>query len=334
MQSNALRIHLLDTSISTDNLGDEIIVRHARSQLLQEFPKAYFSTSSSHDGLGQRGRRLAAEADIVFLLGSNALSGRFRYKGGHLPIGIRDARAMAGKVVLYGVGSKGESSRMDHRQRWLWRHLLHPNVHHSVRDQLAQELVVACGHKAINTSCHTLWDLPDRLELLPGQRSTVVFSLTHYRPAIELDRSFVAWLKKRYSRIALWAQQVEDAKYLSEIGSIAEIEILAPNIEAYDRFLSQANIDVIGTRLHGGIHALHHGHRSIIMSVDHRAAFIGKETGLAVTRREAGPVALETLLNKKITVDLSPVKARRADFFSQFEGETKARSAELSASSP
>lgn len=39
-------------------------------------------------------------------------------------------------------------------------------------------------------------------------------------------------------------------------------------------------MDYIGTRLHGGIHALNHGVRAIVIEVDNRAAEIARDTGL------------------------------------------------------
>ena len=44
-------------------------------------------------------------------------------------------------------------------------------------------------------------------------------------------------------------------------------------------------MDYVGTRLHGGIHALNHGVRTILVSVDNRAAELGRDIHLPVLDR-------------------------------------------------
>jgi polysaccharide pyruvyl transferase WcaK-like protein len=44
-------------------------------------------------------------------------------------------------------------------------------------------------------------------------------------------------------------------------------------------------VDYIGTRLHGGIFALNHGRRGLILEVDNRAKEMGKDFGLPTVVR-------------------------------------------------
>ncbi|WP_110685622.1 polysaccharide pyruvyl transferase family protein [Salinicola aestuarinus] len=225
---------------------------------------------------------------------------------------------MRGKIVLYGVGAKGSSQTLERRQKKRWQRLLNPNYKHSVRDNLAASLVRACGHEAINTSCHTLWDLPDEIKSQPAQRQWATFSLTHYRKNPEKDREIIAFLKSEYDNLAFWIQQSNDLSYLQSLINTDSIKLIAPNIEAYDNHLACGGMDVIGTRLHGGIHALHYGNRSIILSVDHRARLIGQETGLPIIPRDTAVEDLPGTLDSNRTIDIAGVKKSGMAFLMQF----------------
>ena len=50
--------------------------------------------------------------------------------------------------------------------------------------------------------------------------------------------------------------------------------------DAYDEFLTNNDTDYVGTRLHGGIYAMRHGRRAIIISIDERAREINKSNHL------------------------------------------------------
>lgn len=316
-------IHLIDTSIASDNLGDEIIVEEARARINRLFPDAYISSSSGHDGLGPFGRVLAADADICLLLGTNALSPRDQRRRRFVwTVARRDISALAGKVVLFGVGANRDFERVSHRQRRLLKRLLSPCHMHSVRDELGKKIVEAVGRKAINTSCCTLWryasnPLPVPERLRPRR---VVFTLTKHKPDAA-DADMVEALRERYEEVFFWPQQPRDLPYLKSLpGGDDRVTIIPPNLAAYDALLAEAPIDVIGTRLHGGIRGLRHGRRILVIGIDNRAREIGAETGLPVLPR----VEVATCLSRMIASGwdgvprLDPGPIRR--FLSQFEG--------------
>ena len=79
--------------------------------------------------------------------------------------------------------------------------------------------------------------------------------------------------------------------YLREIGAEGYTPI-APDVAEYDRILVEQDVDFIGARLHGGIRALQHGRRALVIPVDNRATEIGKSTALPVISRQ-DPAAIE-----------------------------------------
>ena len=57
------------------------------------------------------------------------------------------------------------------------------------------------------------------------------------------------------------------------------------DLSAFEAVLTGGKVDYVGTRLHGGIHALNYGIRTIIVSVDNRAAEMGRDLGLPILER-------------------------------------------------
>lgn len=277
-------VHLIDTAVASDNVGDEVIVEAARRHLGPRLAGCYVTTSAGHEGLGPLGRRWVASADLVILLGTNALSPRYkvgrrfiwRVRPGDIPL-------MAGKLVLFGVGANAPFERIDGKQRQFLSRMLSPAHLHSVRDARAQAIVEAVGHRALNTSCPTLWQIAN-LDLPTRKADTVCFTLTKHKPD-PLDRLFVDALLGSYRRVVFFPQQPRDLGYLREVCGSNRIEVLAPNLRAYDQFVEQTDTDVIGTRLHGTIRGLQHGRRGLAVQIDKRAEDIGRETGLPTLAR-------------------------------------------------
>jgi len=316
-----LHVHLLDTAVATDNIGDEIIVNSAKKFLSTNFADAYVTNSSSHDGLGKFGRQLAAEADIIFLLGTNALSATYKSKG-LLPLQRKDLCAIEGKVVLFGVGASDHFSKISPRQAKLLSKILSRDYVHSVRDETALDILKKLGFMGLNTGCPTMWSFDEKLCFKPGIKPTLCFSLTHYRKS-PLDVTFIEKIGQLYDNLVFWPQQIKDIDYLECISPNERITILPPNLEAYEEFLKNADCDVAGSRLHGGIHALKFGRKSIIVAVDNRAHDIGLETDLPVIEREYVQQKLEIALSGETIIDLSEQKKLGSKWLKQFSPKSQ-----------
>ena len=74
--------------------------------------------------------------------------------------------------------------------------------------------------------------------------------------------------------------------YFKTLKKTNEIEIINPHLSDYDNFLKKHEVDFIGTRLHGGIRALQHKRRSIIIGIDNRATELNRDFNLPVVNQE------------------------------------------------
>lgn len=312
-------VHLLDTSVASDNVGDEIIVSEVRHFVRELFGDAYISTSSSHDGLGHYGRQLVKSADVVLLLGTNALSAKYQRRGHFVwEVGRRDLSVLEGKVVMFGVGASKDFDVVQPRQAKLLRRLLSSEHVHSVRDETGRKLLEAVGIDAVNTSCPTLWRHRDIDPAVPtGKAPAACFTLTQHK-ANPHDLPFIETLRDCYNTLYFWPQQLRDLGYLQGLTRTDDIAIVPPNLAAYDALLAGTEVDVVGTRLHGGIRGMLHGRRVLITAIDNRARDIGGETGLpTVARDETGP-ALAARLNGTFDTRLTLPKPAIDRFMDQF----------------
>ena len=132
-----------------------------------------------------------------------------------------------------------------------------------------------------------MWDFDGaKCAAVPVRKARdAVFAVTYYRPAPTQDRQLFEILKRQYERVYFWPQQALDVPYLQELGVEGFIPI-APDVAEYDRLLAREDVDFVGARLHGGIRALQHGRRALIIPVDNRATEIGRSTALPVISRE------------------------------------------------
>lgn len=321
MHTVTRHVHLIDTAVASDNVGDEIIVAQARRHLDPLLADAYVTRSSGHDGMGHYGRALAARADLVVMLGTNALSARFRLNRRYMwRVTWRDLAVLRGKVVLLGVGANRDFDRIDWRQRLFMRALLSPRHIHSVRDATGARLVEAIGHRAVNTSCPTLWaGLPDG-GLPTGIAPRAAFTLTRHRPD-RSDAVLLATLLQLYPEVWFWPQQPRDLGYLQSLPGHDRVRLLAPNLASYDALLADGPVDVVGTRLHGTIRGLHHGRRVLAVAIDNRARDIGAEVGLPVIARADIAGHLAARLAGPVTTRLTLPEAQIARFLDQFRSD-------------
>lgn len=289
---NIARINLFDTSVSTDNLGDKIIVDSIIGEMKTQWLDKYVTSVTSHDSIGAVGRSLVKQADISLLLGTNALTSKNRIaKKDMWRVSYKDAISLKNKLVLCGVGWRNYQSKVKFIQRQFYRWALSDNVIHSVRDEHSKQMLNNIGiENVVNTSCPTTWMLDQaHCRQIPISKSdAVVFTVTRHKTSPN-DRVWINLLLTSYDNIYFWPQQLGDVEYLqSTIGSegLKRINIIGQSVWAFDELLQTTDIDYIGTRLHGGVQALRHKRRSIILAIDNRAKEIGKDINLPVVDRE------------------------------------------------
>jgi len=311
-------IHLIDTSIGSDNVGDEIIVSEVKTHLMPLIADAYITTSAGHDGFGPYSRDLAAAADVILLLGTNALRHQYRVGKKYIwHVEKPDIAAMAGKVVLCGVGANRDFEKMERRQTAFLQRVLSPHHKHAVRDETGADILRAVGREPINTSCPTLWSAPSVTVATDVRPASVCFTLTKHK-ANAADQDMLNTLLSLYENVHFWPQQPRDLDYLNTLSGAASISILAPNLHAYDAYLASTDTDVTGTRLHGTIRGLHHGRRALAIAIDNRARDIGREVGLPTLPRDQVATDLAARLSGDLKADLTLPDNNIQSFLDQF----------------
>ncbi len=122
----------------------------------------------------------------------------------------------------------------------------------------------------------------------------------------EADKKLIEILLKNYTRLFFWPQADTDMEYLVEImgDGMRNINVIERSLSAYTAFLRKTQVDYVGSRLHGGIHALQNGRRTIIIAVDNRATEIKKDTNLPVIAVEDVKILLEDMINSEWKTDI------------------------------
>jgi polysaccharide pyruvyl transferase WcaK-like protein len=299
------RAVVLDTSVASTNVGDQIIMEAVRSGLRDPLAGALLTTVASHDRMGPKGRTLIRAADVVVAGGSNLISSHMWIRA-VWKLGLRDA-FLGMNTILMGVGWYQFQRKPDPYTAWLLRRVLHPTALHSVRDSHAQAMLASIGiTNVINTGCPTTWGLAGPgAPTFPSHRAEeVVTTLNCYIPDRDADRRLIEMLRARYRRIYAWVQTAEDHAMLRELGE--DIVILDPSLAAYDELLaSDRSLDYVGNRLHGGIRALQHGRRAIIQEIDNRAKEMGRDLNLPTVER-TDFAKLERMIDGDLTIDVRP----------------------------
>lgn len=322
------KILLLDTSIGTSNLGDFIIMECVRKELQPVLEGNFVYAMPTHlppfHAYAVRRNSFAvqnyANADLKLAGGSNLLVKDLRTHYPQWNIHKRDAAPLAG-VVLVGVGA-GAGDRTNAYTTKLYQQVLSHTFIHSVRDERSRQYVESLGLKALNTGCVTMWMLtPAFCSTIPaGKANRCVFTLTGNKSgrANPQDQQMVDILLRNYEEVFFWVQGDMDAEYFSYFENTERVRIIPPSLPAYAALLSEEDLDYVGTRLHGGIYAMRHGKRSIIIGIDERADAIHRSNHLNYIRRDEIGEKLERMIGEElpteVTMPYEAIEAWKAQF--------------------
>ena len=288
LQRDGGGIVCFDPSLETDNLGDEIIMRYCRRELENLFPGSRFAGIATHVLPTAEETALARRTKYKFVCGTNLLMSRIEHHWRWiLPEGFRGKRDFRNGILL-GCGWGEYQEDCSEYTRMIYRSMLNPSVMHSVRDQYTADKLCRAGiRNVLNTGCPTTWGLTkEHCRAIPvGKADAVVTTVTDYRPDPEGDQEMLNILSRNYNRVYLWPQGRGDLTYLSNLKLPQNLQMLPRNLSALEAVLGGGNVDYAGTRLHGGIHALNYGVRTILLSVDNRAAEMGRDLGLPILER-------------------------------------------------
>ena len=305
-------ILLLSPNIASDNKGDDIIMECVRKELgfvlnenfVYDMPTHLPAFSSFSVWRNSLAVQNYSNCDWKFAGGSNLLVKDLKTHYPQWNIHPFNSKPLQG-TILVGVGA-GAGDYTNKYTTKLYRKVLNHEYYHSVRDERSKEYVESLGLKAINTGCVTMWKLTPTFcrEIPTSKADNVVFTLTGRNEPDPLDQKLINILLENYAHVSFWIQGDKDAAYLHMFDNIEGIEIIPPSKDAYDKVLSRENIEYIGTRLHGGIYALRHKKRAIIISIDERASSISKDTGL-LTIEKTNIDGIRSLINSEFETKLN-----------------------------
>ncbi|RDW20412.1 polysaccharide pyruvyl transferase family protein [Oceanobacillus chungangensis] len=303
-------ILILDTSVGSLNKGDDIIMKCIKSQLLEITKNSYVLTLPTHVSpfhwyqVARRSSRLNiySNAKYKFVGGSNLLTMDMLTHFPQWNINMFNYGPLTGSILV-GVGA-GKGNKINRYTKMLYKKVLSHEFIHSVRDERTKIMLEEMGFEAINTGCATLWSLtPELCNDIPTKKSeSVVFTLTPNTNGSKQDQLFLDILNLNYKYIYFWIQGIDDLSYLKGFKNIENIRIIPPTIEDYEKLLS-TDVDYIGTRLHGGIFAMRHRKRSIIISIDERARGMGETYNLNLVDRE-DIHNLDNMINSDFVTDI------------------------------
>lgn len=299
-------IAIFDPSVSTYNLGNEIIMNAVNSQLNELFENEFIIRLPIED-IGTKARSWNTRSRYTFVGGTNVLNGDiWRYRQWDLTL---HNIIILRRLVLMGCGwFQYESKKPTNYTKWALSKILDKNIIHSVRDSYTLKKCESMGLKDvkfINTGCPTLWNLnPEIIKKISPQKSnSVIFTLTDYNRKPDRDRKIASQLLSNYNTVFFFPQGTGDISYVRNLDIGGNITILKPRISELDKILI-TGADYIGTRLHAGIRALQSSARSFIIGIDNRAREMKKDFNLPVIEEtEIG--LLDSIINKDYLLSLN-----------------------------
>lgn len=310
---------IYDPSISSLNLGDRVISLSCRSVLEPFLSERYVVEFSSHLPIPRLFMSHFRDPGYKFLLGSNLLMSEMNHRFRQWDVTLLNAGSV-GPVISMGVGWHQYAQPVNRYTARLYRKLFGHDLVNSVRDDYTAQMLASAGvENVVNTACPTLWCLtPSHCRALPSEKgAAVVCTLTDYDPNLARDRHILDVLMRSYEQVYLWPQGEGDPTYFNDVGIPEGVSVIAPSLSAYDSVLTTVRPDYLGTRLHGGIRALQHGLRSLIVAIDNRATELGRSVRLPVV--SLGQLdELEDILNSPYRADIELPSLAIAQWLGQF----------------
>ena len=305
-------ILLLDTSFASFNKGDDIIMECTRKELTPLLKDNFELNLPTHVSpfhwyqvwKNSYSYRKYADCRLKFMGGSNVLVPNLLTHYAQWNINLFNYQPLVG-TILVGVGAgAGAEQGSNWYTRYIYQHLLNKNYYHSARDERSKLYMESLGLKAINTGCVTMWKLtPEFCKEIPThQADKVVFTITA-GSFDEYDQQLLDTLLRLYKDVYFWPQGIDDYAQFQHFKNKERVHVLQASKEAYDRYLTENETDYVGTRLHGGVYAMRHQRRAVIIAIDERARAINERNHLNCIEKQQ-MCQLESLLRGEIKTQL------------------------------
>jgi len=319
-ESHPDQVVFFDPALSSQNVGDEIISSSAREWLSPLFETDFKMRVSTHQKMSFRYRRYLNDSKLMFVLGSNLLKSGMLIGFRQWDISLFDALQL-NDVVLVGCGWHSYEKRVDAYSSLLYKMVLSDRYYHSVRDEYTKNKMEQIGiTNVINTGCSTMWGFtPEFCENIPREKASyAVATLTDYNRDPVRDEEMLSTLLRNYDDVSIWLQGNGDRRYAASLPSFRKCGTISSTLEAFDEVLASKEVDYVGTRLHGGIRALQHGRRALIIAIDNRAREKHRDFNIPVLERDA-MVDLEAWIKGGQATDIHIPIAEIDRFLRQFE---------------
>lgn len=305
-------ILLLDTGFASFNKGDDIIMECTRKELVPLLKDNFELNLPTHVSpfhwyqvwKNSNAYRTYSDCSLKFVGGSNIMVPNLLTHYAQWNINIFNYQALKG-CIMVGVGAgAGAEEGSNWYTRYIYQHMLNREFYHSARDERSKLYMESLGLKSINTGCVTMWMLtPEFCAQIPIKKADkVVFTLTAY-DADNNDQVLIDILLKNYAEVYFWPQAIGDYEYFQSLKHTENIHILQASKEAYDRYLTDNDTDYVGTRLHGGVYAMRHKRRAIIIAIDERARAINERNHLNCIEK-VDMKQLDVIINSEIKTNI------------------------------
>lgn len=273
-------VAVLDTSIGSPNVGDQIIMESVYRVIGRLLPDAQLISFPTQLRLGLRGLQLIRKADLLVVGGTNLLTSHM-LSYAQWKINLLDTLIVKDAILL-GVGWWQYQSKPDLYTRKLLSRALDFSAVQATRDGYTASKLKEMGFKnVLNTGCPTLWSIDNEELSKRGRKAKrVVATVTDYRQDRVRDQAMLDALRTLYEEVYIWPQGSLDLTYLRTELDIEGFTVLPPNLPAFAELLREGDCDYVGTRLHGGIKAMQCGCYARIVPVDNRSLEMGRDFGL------------------------------------------------------
>lgn len=274
-------ISVFDTTVSSYNMGNDIIMDSVNDVLFQLFPNDFFFKHPIVEITKHTTGHLS-KSDYIFFGGTNSLSSNMlRYRQWNVNL---FNYSKINNVILLGLGWWQYQKTPSSYTRFILNKVLSKTHLHATRDKYTENNLRKIGlTNIVTTGCPTLWDLTEEhCSQIPKNKSDkVILTFTDYRKDVKRDTMIYNIAKKFYKKIFIWLQGQGDYEYIKSIFDDG-YEIIPPNTQAFNDVLKNNDIDYLGTRLHAGIRALQFKRRTFIIGIDNRALEMQNDFGLPV----------------------------------------------------
>jgi hypothetical protein len=272
-----MKYGLLDTSLDSENIGDQIIMESVIKQLNGMGVKISHKLPT-HRLWSEEEFAMNAEVDFWIIGGTNLLGSYFPQPR-QWKLNTKQFKFLENKIILLGVGWWKYQSKAWASSKFVYSRLLSSDMKHSVRDEYTLQKLKFSGFAILNTSCPTLWDISEIKSHYSTLPTKAVITLTAYNRDPLADKILVEQATSYFSEAVLWPQSESDIKYFDELKLDLPVE---PATLFSLQQLRERGFAHFGTRLHAGIYFMQNGNPSAIAGIDNRAQEISTSSGLPI----------------------------------------------------